>query len=95
MKVFKYGGASVKDAEAVKNTARIINLFPDDNLLIVVSAMGKTTNALEKLNHSVFNNNNDVNSCLKNITDYHYTIVNELFPDKKHNEFKELAELFE
>ena len=44
MKVFKFGGASVKDAEAVRNVADIINLYTE-NLVIVVSAMGKTTNA--------------------------------------------------
>ncbi|HEY8367088.1 MAG TPA: aspartate kinase, partial [Bacteroidia bacterium] len=47
-KVFKFGGASVKDAESVKNVANIIRDFKgDDKLLCVVSAMGKTTNALE------------------------------------------------
>lgn len=95
MKVFKFGGASVKDAEAVKNTARIINLFPKDNLLIVVSAMGKTTNALEKLNYAIFNNKNEIKVHLKNLSDYHYTIVNELFPNKNHIIYFELAVLFE
>ncbi len=94
MKVFKFGGASVKNAEAVKNTARIINLYPKDNLLIVVSAMGKMTNALEELNNAVFNNKNEIYSLLKIITDFHYKIVNELFKDKNHKIFSELASLF-
>ncbi len=47
MRVFKFGGASVKNAEAVKNVAGIIGLFSEEQLLVVVSAMGKTTNALE------------------------------------------------
>ncbi|MBK9760326.1 MAG: aspartate kinase [Flavobacteriales bacterium] len=47
MKVFKFGGASVKDAAGVRNVAKVLSHFPDDDLLIVVSAMGKTTNALE------------------------------------------------
>ncbi len=47
MKVFKFGGASVKDAAGVRNVAMVLSHFPDDDLLIVVSAMGKTTNALE------------------------------------------------
>lgn len=42
MKVFKFGGASVKDAEGVKNVATIINRFPGEQLVIVVSAMGKS-----------------------------------------------------
>src|SRR5688500_2144565 len=49
MKVFKFGGASVKDAEAVKNVAAVLRHYEGESLLIVVSAMGKTTNALERL----------------------------------------------
>jgi aspartate kinase len=49
MKVFKFGGASVKDAAGVRNVAKVLARFPDDDLLIVVSAMGKTTNALEQV----------------------------------------------
>jgi aspartate kinase len=49
MKVFKFGGASVKDAAGVRNVARVLARFADDELLIVVSAMGKTTNALEEV----------------------------------------------
>jgi aspartate kinase len=52
MNVFKFGGASVKDAEGVRNVARVLGQFPDDDLLIVVSAMGKTTNALEEVVHA-------------------------------------------
>jgi aspartate kinase len=47
MKVFKFGGASVKDAEAVKNMASIVQRFAGEDLMIIVSAMGKTTNALK------------------------------------------------
>ena len=49
MKVFKFGGASVKDAAGVRNVAKVLAHFPDDDLLIVVSAIGKTTNALEEV----------------------------------------------
>jgi aspartate kinase len=49
MKVFKFGGASVKDAPGVRNVATVLQAFPDDDLVIVVSAMGKTTNALEQV----------------------------------------------
>ncbi len=49
MKVFKFGGASVKDADSVRNVAAVLRHFPDDDLVIVVSAMGKTTNALEEV----------------------------------------------
>lgn len=49
MKVFKFGGASVKDAPGVRNVATVLDRFPHDDLIIVVSAMGKTTNALEEV----------------------------------------------
>ncbi len=48
MKVFKFGGASVKDAESVRNIASILRKY-QDNLVVVISAMGKTTNALERV----------------------------------------------
>jgi aspartate kinase len=94
MKVFKFGGASVKDAEAVKNTAKIIRLYPGENLVVVVSAMGKTTNALEKLVHVIFNERNDIANQIKVVEDFHYKIVNELFSDKGHKVYKELNALF-
>jgi len=48
MKVYKFGGASVKDASGVKNVCSIIT-STNDNLVVVVSAMAKTTNALERV----------------------------------------------
>ena len=49
MKVFKFGGASVRDAASVKNVAEIMKTYANDQLVVIVSAMGKTTNALEDL----------------------------------------------
>ena len=49
MKVFKFGGASVKDAPSIANVGRIVNSFKKEKLLVVISAMGKTTNALEEV----------------------------------------------
>src|SRR6185436_667600 len=49
MKVFKFGGASVSTAERIRNVAKILNQYQNDSLLVVVSAIGKTTNALEKV----------------------------------------------
>ena len=49
MKVFKFGGASVNSPEAVRNMADIVRSYSDDSLVVVVSAMGKTTNKLEQL----------------------------------------------
>ena len=47
--VFKFGGASVKDAESVRNVAKIISLFPHRPMVVIVSAMGKMTNAFEEV----------------------------------------------
>ena len=54
MRIFKFGGASVKDAEGVKNLVKVLNETGHDNMLVVVSAMGKTTNAMEKVIHNYF-----------------------------------------
>src|SRR4051812_8634030 len=49
MKIFKFGGASVSTAERIKNVAEILRNYSEEKLLVVISAMGKTTNALEKV----------------------------------------------
>lgn len=49
LRVFKFGGASVKDAQAIKNVVEILRTVENENLVIVISAMGKTTNAMEKV----------------------------------------------
>jgi len=53
MLVFKFGGASVRDAEAIKNVASILSLYPSTKLTVVVSAMGKSTNKLEEIVHAL------------------------------------------
>lgn len=77
MKVFKFGGASIKNAEAVRNMANIVKHYRDEQLVIIVSAMGKTTNALEEL---LSNYKNDSSSNLDELKNYHTTICNDLFP---------------
>ncbi|MGI8892313.1 MAG: aspartate kinase [Bacteroidia bacterium] len=85
MRVFKFGGASVKNAEAVKNVKRILQLHGKDNILVVVSAMDKTTNALEKVVNSYFSGNKEEaeNNLIK-VREFHVNILNELFEDKNH-----------
>lgn len=78
MIVFKFGGASVKDANGVKNLLNIVKLY-SENLIVVVSALGKTTNALEEILHSSKNNSAETKSLLKDLKEYHYTIINDLF----------------
>lgn len=59
MKVFKFGGASVNSVERIKNAGKILKQYPDEKLLVVISAMGKTTNALEKVVQAFYNNKKD------------------------------------
>jgi aspartate kinase len=84
MKIFKFGGASVKDAQAVKNVAEILRLYKGEDLMVVISAMGKTTNALEKLVNTWFYKGEGAFEALEEVKKYHYQIVEDLFPDKSH-----------
>ncbi|MEQ9413778.1 MAG: aspartate kinase [Cyclobacteriaceae bacterium] len=79
MRVFKFGGASVRNADSIKKVATIIQSFTDQPLLIVVSAMGKTTNALEGL---ISSNNKNFENELTQILAYHAKIIEELFEGK-------------
>lgn len=79
MKVYKFGGASVKDANGVKNLATIVANEPGE-LLIVVSAMGKITNLLETLCHAYFHRQAPVDPIFHQLQDYHWSIVRDLFP---------------
>ena len=56
MLVFKFGGASVKSAEAVRNIVEILRRYQDEKIVVVVSAMGKTTNSLERIIEHYANN---------------------------------------
>ena len=80
MKVFKFGGASVNSADAVRNMALIVkNHLESDPLVVVVSAMGKTTNLLEKLVPGV--RCDDVATLRRQLEDYHRPIACALMPD--------------
>ncbi len=94
MQVFKFGGASVKDAQAIRNVADVLRLFPKTELTVVISAMGKTTNALETLAHAFFYKTEDAEALLEDIKSYHISICNELFPDNHHPIFTELENTF-
>ncbi|MGL4596508.1 MAG: aspartate kinase [Bacteroidia bacterium] len=90
MKVFKFGGASVKDAEAVKNVAAILKQFPNEQLVVVISAMGKTTNALERLTNAFFYKKEDPLPILEEVRQYHVAILHGLFDNPQHPVFDEL-----
>ncbi|HPT22516.1 MAG TPA: aspartate kinase, partial [Bacteroidales bacterium] len=78
MKVYKFGGASVKDADGIRNLAGIVSQEPD-NLVIVVSAFGKTTNALEKVLKAWLADDDAYNTLLDEIYENHQSVVSELF----------------
>lgn len=78
MNVYKFGGASVKDAEGVKNLFKIINT-QKENLIIVVSAMGKMTDALEVLCNAYFGKTGEADTAFQKIKDFHYNIIKDLF----------------
>lgn len=80
MRVFKFGGASVRDAESVRNVARIIERFKDDKLIVVVSAMGKTTNKLESLVNAHFSGQ-ATEAILEDLRKCHGDIARDLFED--------------
>ena len=94
MKVFKFGGASVKDADSVRNAASVLKKFPGENIIAVISAMGKTTNALEKLTDAFFYKQNNKAEFLHEIKKYHLDIISGLFPDAASAGYKELQTIF-
>ena len=94
IKVFKFGGFAVSDAESVKNLLKIIGTTSSDQILIIVSAMGKTTDALEKLCKYYVEGNEDVQDILKAIKQFHENIMIELFQTKVHPVFDEIANTF-
>ncbi|HEY8784275.1 MAG TPA: aspartate kinase [Mucilaginibacter sp.] len=93
MLVFKFGGASVKDSRGLVNLANVIKRFEGEQLLIVVSAMGKTTNALEKLTKAYVDGEDDLDVIFEDIKKYHYSILEQLF-EPSHPIFDEVANTF-
>ena len=95
LEVFKFGGASVNSAQAVQNMASIVKGFHAGGhpLVIVVSAMGKTTNALEQLVPGVTQPDEQA-IIYKNLVNYHLQIVRHLFPNPSHKIYDRLRELF-
>jgi len=94
MRVFKFGGASVKDANGVKNLLSVLKKVGYNDTLIVVSAMGKTTNALEVVLNNYFNNRSELQSSLQEIKKYHNGILLDLFDNEDHKVFTKVNVLF-
>ena len=85
MKIFKFGGASVKDAEGVKNVLNVLKTVGHDDVLIVISAMGKMTNALEVVIKNYFDKSSEFNASLQEVKKYHNQILMDLFEDEDHD----------
>ncbi|MFO7827374.1 MAG: aspartate kinase [Bacteroidales bacterium] len=94
MIVYKFGGASVKDANGVKNLFQIVKNV-SGHLVIVVSAFGKTTNAIEEILKLYFQDDNLYKEKLNNLFQYHYVIVNELFVNKSHRIYEMIKNEFD
>ena len=95
MRVFKFGGASVKDANGVQNLISVLEQVGHDNTLIIVSAMGKTTNALEQVIGNYFDNKPELQNAIQSVITYHNDIILALFENKNHPVFESVKSLFE
>jgi len=94
MQVYKFGGASIKNTEGIKNVTQIIQAYGAKNLLVVVSAMGKTTDKLQELAFAHINGNEQTHQILDEIKDFHFDILQRLFTDTKNPVYNEVANTF-
>ncbi|MBL0014508.1 MAG: aspartate kinase [Flavobacterium sp.] len=94
MRIFKFGGASVKDAAGIKNVYGVLQQVGFDDVLLVVSAMGKTTNALEVVVKDYFEKSPSLQSSIQEVKKYHNQILLDLFEDDKHPVFQAVSDLF-
>lgn len=94
MRIFKFGGASVKDADGVKNVFDVLQKVGYEEVLLIVSAMGKTTNALEVVIKNYFDKSPDLNASIQEVKKYHNQILLDLFEDENHDVFYDVNEHF-
>src|SRR3569832_887527 len=94
MKVFKFGGASVKDASSVKKVAGILSSFSNERLVVVISAMDKTTNALEKVVKAHWNKETELRQYVSTVKDYHEKIANDLGFKAEHEIYRVIHNAF-
>lgn len=94
MEVFKFGGASVKDAESIKNVAKILGNFRDLEKIVVISAMGKTTNALEDVINKYVADDLKYIEYIREIREYHQMVAEDLF-DKEDNIYHKIHAIFD
>ena len=94
MKVFKFGGASVKDADGIKNVFDVLQKVWHDDVLLVISAMGKTTNALEVVIKDYFDKSAGLQSSVQEVRKYHNQILIDLFEEDNHPVFAAVNKIF-
>lgn len=95
MKIYKFGGASVKDADGVKNFLNILKEVGYDETLIILSAMGKMTNAFEKITSSYYNKNKDLSLNIETAITFHKDIIEDLFVNLKTEILAEIEGVFD
>lgn len=94
MRIFKFGGASVKDAEGIRNVHSVLQTVGFEDVLLVVSAMGKTTNAFEIVITNYFDKSPALQSSVQEVKKYHNQILLDLFEDEKNTVFTDVNSLF-
>ncbi len=95
MRIFKFGGASVRDAEGVRNLVRVLEETGTEKTFLVVSAMGKTTNAMEAVVDAYFKDKASLASALEAVQEFHWRVLQDLFPAEGHPVYKTVRSLFD
>lgn len=95
MRIFKFGGASVKDAAGVKNVVSVLQTVGFENTLVVVSAMGKITNAMEAVVDAYFKDKKTQSAALQEVIKFHNVLLLDLFENEQHPIFKQVKSLFD
>lgn len=95
MRIFKFGGASVKDADSIRNVVEVLQEVGHKDTLVVISAMGKMTNAMEKVVTSYFEDKQSITTSIQEVIDYHDNILFDLFENKNHPVYNKVKLLFD
>jgi aspartate kinase len=96
MLVFKFGGASVKNAEAIQNVSKILSLYATNKRLVVISAIGKTTNALEEIVQALWEKNvSSYKYLVEETYNFHLNILNKLFKEQHYAVHQEVESVFD
>ena len=95
MRIFKFGGASVKDGEGVRNLVKVLGEVGHENTLLVISAMGKTTNSMEAVVNAYFEDKQGLPGAIQEVITYHNKILNDLFENPGHPIYGKIKVLFD